>query len=184
LLVSHANASALGTLVEHTTRFTLLVPLKAKDAATVRRTLPAQLRRSLTYDQGPEMREHRLYTKQTKMRVYARILNAHSNYSQRLSSLAERKCSQTRSTPVGSMNLAVRVLRRAGFPFLFHEVHRRTHFELDKDSTPSSPEFGPCRRGWRCRRRLIQLGKLDLDIHDRHRWGWGIGDVWPEGYSE
>jgi len=77
LLVGHANASALGTLVERTTRFTLLVPLKAKDAATVRRafarelrTLPAQLRRSLTYDQGQEMREHRLFTRQTKMRVY------------------------------------------------------------------------------------------------------------------
>jgi len=77
LLVGHANASALGTLVERTTRFTLLVPLPAKDAVTVRqafarelRTLPAQLRRSLTYDQGPEMREHRLFTKQTKMRVY------------------------------------------------------------------------------------------------------------------
>jgi len=77
LLVGHANASALGTLVERTTRFTLLVPLKAKDAATVRRafarevrTLPAQLRRSLTYDQGQEMREHRLFTQQTKMRVY------------------------------------------------------------------------------------------------------------------
>lgn len=77
LLVGHANASALGTLVERTSRFTVLVPLKAKDAATVRqafarelRTLPRQLRRSLTYDQGPEMREHRLFTKQTKMRVY------------------------------------------------------------------------------------------------------------------
>jgi IS30 family transposase len=77
LLVGHAHASALGTLVERTTRFTVLVPLKAKDAATVRqafarelRTLPRQLRRSLTYDQGPEMREHRLFTKQTKMRVY------------------------------------------------------------------------------------------------------------------
>lgn len=75
MLVGHANGSALGTLVERTTRFT--VPLKAKDAATVRqafarqlRTLPAQLRCSLTYDQEPEMREHRLFTKQTKMRVY------------------------------------------------------------------------------------------------------------------
>ena len=53
LLVGHTNASALGTLVERTTRFTVLVPLKAKDAATVRRafarelrTLPRQLRRS------------------------------------------------------------------------------------------------------------------------------------------
>ena len=59
LLVGHANASALGTLVERTTRCTLLVPLKAKDATAVRRAfarevrgLPAQLRRSFTYDQG------------------------------------------------------------------------------------------------------------------------------------
>lgn len=64
LLVGHAKASALGTLVERTTRFTLLVPLTAKDAVTVRRavtrelrTRPAQLRRSRTYDQGPEMRD-------------------------------------------------------------------------------------------------------------------------------
>jgi IS30 family transposase len=77
LLVGHANASALGTLVERTTRFTLLVPLTAKDATAVRRAfarevraLPAPLRRSLTYDQGQEMREHRLFTKQTQMRVY------------------------------------------------------------------------------------------------------------------
>jgi IS30 family transposase len=83
LLVGHANASALGTLVERTTRVTVLVPLKAKDAATVRRafarelrTLPRQLRRSLTYDQGPEMREHRLFTKQTKMQVY--VAHPHS----------------------------------------------------------------------------------------------------------
>jgi IS30 family transposase len=77
LLVGHANASALGTLVERTTRFTLLVPLKAKHATAVRqafvravRTLPPQLRRSLTYDQGQEMRDHRRFTTQTKMPVY------------------------------------------------------------------------------------------------------------------
>lgn len=52
------------TLVERTIRFTLLIPLTAKDATAVRRAFtrevrPAQLRRSLTYDQGQEMREHR-----------------------------------------------------------------------------------------------------------------------------
>src|SRR3970040_1560019 len=36
LLVGHANASALGTLVERTTRFTLLVPLQTKDATAGR----------------------------------------------------------------------------------------------------------------------------------------------------
>lgn len=77
LLMGRRNASALGTLVERTTRFTLLVPLRAKDATTMRkalsrelRTLPQQLRRSLTYDQGQEMREHHLFTRDTHMRVY------------------------------------------------------------------------------------------------------------------
>jgi len=77
LLIGRRNASALGTLVERTTRFTVLVPLAAKDATTVRRafarelrTLPQQVRRSLTYDQGQEMREHRLFTRDTQMQVY------------------------------------------------------------------------------------------------------------------
>ena len=77
LLVGRRNASALGTLVERTTRFTLLVPLAAKDAVTVRhafarelRNLPQQLTRSLTYDRGQEMREHRLFTRQTRIQVY------------------------------------------------------------------------------------------------------------------
>ncbi len=77
LLMGRRNASALGTLVERTTRFTLLVPLAAKDATSVRRafarelrTLPKQLTRSLTYDHGQEMREHRLFTRQTQMQVY------------------------------------------------------------------------------------------------------------------
>ena len=77
LLIGQLNRSALGTLVERTTRFTLLVHLQSQDARSVRhafarelRTLPKQLRRSLTYDQGKEMREHRLFTKSTKIRVY------------------------------------------------------------------------------------------------------------------
>jgi len=77
LLIGPLNRSALGTLVERTTRFTILVHLKSQDAASVRRafakelkTLPSQLKRSLTYDQGKEMREHRLFTKSTKMKVY------------------------------------------------------------------------------------------------------------------
>ena len=77
LLMGRRNGSALGTLVERTTRFTLLVPLRAKDAATVRqafarelRSLPRQVTQSLTYDQGQEMREHRLFTAETQIQVY------------------------------------------------------------------------------------------------------------------
>lgn len=77
LIVGRRNASALGTLVERTTRTTLLVPLRGKDATSVRqafaremRTLPQQMARSLTYDQGKEMAEHQLFTQETRIQVY------------------------------------------------------------------------------------------------------------------
>ena len=77
LIMGRRHASALGTLVERTTRLTLLVPLTAKDATSLRhafarelRTLPQQLARSLTYDRGKEMTEHRLFTTETKIQVY------------------------------------------------------------------------------------------------------------------
>ena len=77
LLMGRRSASALDTLVERTTRTTLLVPLTAKDATSVRRafaremrTLPQQMRRSLTYDRGKEMAEHRLFTETTGIQVY------------------------------------------------------------------------------------------------------------------
>jgi len=77
LLMGRRSASAWGTLVERTTRTTLLVPLKAKDATSVRRafaremrTLPQQMRRSLTYDRGKEMAEHRLFAETTGIKVY------------------------------------------------------------------------------------------------------------------
>jgi len=37
LILGKYKRTALGTLVEHTTRFTMLIPLKAKDAQTVRK---------------------------------------------------------------------------------------------------------------------------------------------------
>jgi len=77
LIVGKYHQSAIGTLVERTTRFTLLVPLPAKDAGTVRRCfakaiqrIPEDLRRTLTYDQGVEMMQHKRFSKQTKMQVY------------------------------------------------------------------------------------------------------------------
>jgi len=77
LLMGHNNDSALGTLVERTTRITFLVQLKDKDATAVRkafaqefRCLPKALKRSLTYDHGQEMAEHKLFTKNTRIKVY------------------------------------------------------------------------------------------------------------------
>jgi IS30 family transposase len=77
LIVGARNASAIGTLVERTTRLTLIVKLDAKDAASVREAfeqkfnhLPDHLKRSLTYDQGQEMADHIKFTKNTNIAVY------------------------------------------------------------------------------------------------------------------
>jgi IS30 family transposase len=67
LITGASNRSAIGTLVDRASRFTILVHLPGQrhDAETVRDALvaamailPAQLRRSLTWDQGKEMALH------------------------------------------------------------------------------------------------------------------------------
>lgn len=77
LLVGKHNCSAVGTLVERTTRMTFIVKLRNQDALTIRKTfgeefrnLPKGLKRTLTYDQGGEMSQHKLFTKETKITVY------------------------------------------------------------------------------------------------------------------
>lgn len=77
LLIGKNRQSCLGTLVERTTRTVLLVPLKNKQARTVRaafartiKRLPQHMRLTLTYDQGREMADHRLFTQATQMQVY------------------------------------------------------------------------------------------------------------------
>jgi hypothetical protein len=94
-LILGLNSSAVGTLVERTTRFTMLLHLPRMDghgdqprahngpalaghgAAAVRdaiaasiATLPDQLRRSLTWDQGAEMAQHAQLRIDTGLQVY------------------------------------------------------------------------------------------------------------------
>ena len=77
LILGKQQRTALGTLVERTTRYTLLVPLTAKDATSVRkayakalRSLPREITKTLTYDQGKEMSEHKQFTIDTGITVY------------------------------------------------------------------------------------------------------------------
>lgn len=94
-LIIGLNESAIGTLVERTTRFTMLLhlppmegrgerqrmkngpPLAGHGAEAVRdeiarviRTLPEQLRRSLTWDQGAELAQHAQLCLDTGLAVY------------------------------------------------------------------------------------------------------------------
>ena len=77
LIIGKNNRSALGTLVERTTRTTILVPIKNREAETVAKAfakavkkLPQQMKLTLTYDQGREMASHKLFTNITGVKVY------------------------------------------------------------------------------------------------------------------
>ena len=77
LIAGKYNRSALGTLVERTTRTVILVPLKSRLAEHVARrfarevkSLPRQMKLTMTYDQGREMAEHELFTRMSGIKVY------------------------------------------------------------------------------------------------------------------
>ena len=78
LLMGKNGNSAIGTLVERSTRFVMLFPLrKGRSAEEVRvvmteliQTLPGSLRRSLTWDQGREMAQHVRFRVDTDVEVY------------------------------------------------------------------------------------------------------------------
>jgi len=77
LIIGKNNRSALGTLVERTTRTIILVPVKSREAEVVAkafaketRKLPQQMKLSMTYDQGREMAQHKLFTKISGIKVY------------------------------------------------------------------------------------------------------------------
>jgi IS30 family transposase len=77
IMGSQKSNTAMGTLVERTTRYLLLVPLTGHDALTVRtefakavKKIPKHLKKTLTYDRGTEMAQHKLFTQNTKIQVY------------------------------------------------------------------------------------------------------------------
>ena len=76
-LLRGAGNSHVATLVERHSRFCMLVKVPGKDTATVVtalsrhvRQLPATLRRSLTWDRGLEMAQHKSFTMATDVQVY------------------------------------------------------------------------------------------------------------------
>jgi transposase, IS30 family len=78
LIIGKYKQSALATLVERTTRYTIIVELpNGKTALEVRtaiaqevQNLPQLLKKTLTHDQGKEMSQHKQFTIDTDMKVY------------------------------------------------------------------------------------------------------------------
>ena len=76
-LVLGAGNTAVGTLVERSTRLLLLVLMPTRKAevaasafAGALNAIPAPLRRTLTYDQGKEMAKHKDLARDTGMRIF------------------------------------------------------------------------------------------------------------------
>ena len=76
-LLCGANNTHIATLVERHTRFVMLLKIPSRDTATVVaalaqqvRKLPSELRRSLTWDRGKEMADHKSFTFATNVKVY------------------------------------------------------------------------------------------------------------------
>jgi IS30 family transposase len=76
-LLCGSPGSQIATLVERKSRYVMLVKTPTKDTASLVaalskqvRSLPSQLRASLTWDRGSEMAGHKLFTLATQMQVY------------------------------------------------------------------------------------------------------------------
>jgi IS30 family transposase len=76
-VLSGPNNTYIATLVERHTRYVMLAKVAGKDTQTVvtalikqARKLPKELYRSLTWDRGKELTDHRRFTLTTKIDVY------------------------------------------------------------------------------------------------------------------
>lgn len=77
LIVGKGNKSYVATLVERTTRLGILIKIDSKDAGHVAQrlsehvqTLPTQLFKTLTWDQGTELADHAVFTIRTGVPVF------------------------------------------------------------------------------------------------------------------
>lgn len=76
-LIAGSSNTHIATLVERSSRFTMLIKVDGKDTKTVIsalskqvKTLPRHLRQSLTWDRGMELADHKTFTMATDTKVY------------------------------------------------------------------------------------------------------------------
>ena len=81
-LLFDSNNSQIAILVEHHTRYVMLVRVKSKDTKTVinalikhAHKLPRELYKSLTWDRGKELADHQRFSLATDIKVYSKALD-------------------------------------------------------------------------------------------------------------
>jgi IS30 family transposase len=77
LVIGKAQKSAIGTIVERKSRFTLIIPVKDRKTKSVTRAFAKELNRfdnaiikTMTYDNGNEMADHKWLAENTGMDIY------------------------------------------------------------------------------------------------------------------
>jgi IS30 family transposase len=77
LMIGKNHKSAIGTIVERKSRYTIIIKLKSKKADEVAKMFSKKLnqlqkifKKSMTYDNGIEMARHEKITKKTDMKIY------------------------------------------------------------------------------------------------------------------
>jgi IS30 family transposase len=77
LMIGKNHKSAIGTIVERKSRYTIIIKLKSKKADEVAKMFSKKLnqlqnifKKSMTYDNGIEMARHEKITKKTGMKIY------------------------------------------------------------------------------------------------------------------
>jgi IS30 family transposase len=97
LILGAGGASAVGTLVERTTRLVVLVHMPTRKAdvaasafAGALNAIPAPLRKTLTYDQGKEMAGHQGLAAETSMRIF--FADPHSPWQRGANGVCQRSC--------------------------------------------------------------------------------------------
>lgn len=77
LIIGTGHKSAIGTIVERKSRYTLIIKLNARNAKEIAKMFSKKLnqlnpifKKSMTYDNGIEMARHETITKNTGMKIY------------------------------------------------------------------------------------------------------------------
>jgi transposase, IS30 family len=77
LMIGKDHKSAIGTIVERKSRFTIIIKLKARNATEVAKMFSKYLnqlnplfKKTMTYDNGMEMAKHQIITRKTGMKIY------------------------------------------------------------------------------------------------------------------
>jgi IS30 family transposase len=154
---SAVGTSAVGTLVERTTLFTVLAKLDSAAAeatvtgfSQVLNRIEAQKRLSLTYDQGKEMAGHRRLTEATGVKVY--FADPHSPWQRGINE---------------NTNGLLRQYLPKGTDLSLFTQHELDDIALSLNTRPRKT------LGWKCPLEVFAPGEFDLIEYNRQRFALG-----------